>query len=98
MGTLGRAMRDDLMDLLGRHEVAAVAFVSGLPPASARFAAWGAGGLRRRVGWVGGGWFRGVAGVLVEAGFEVGDARQQSYHHRAHSGWRGGPVFLGNLG
>jgi hypothetical protein len=75
MGAFGRAMRDDLIDLVGRHEFAAVAFVSGLPSAGAWFAARGAGWLRWRVGGVGGRRFRGVAGVLVEAGFEVGDAR-----------------------
>jgi hypothetical protein len=35
--------------------------------------------------------------MLVEPRFEVGDPSEQSHQHRAHCGWGGGPVFLGDV-
>jgi hypothetical protein len=35
--------------------------------------------------------------MLIQPRFEIGDASEQSHQHRPHGGWRGGPIFLGDV-
>jgi hypothetical protein len=66
-----------LVNLVGRHEVACLSFVTGLCTACTRFAAWSAWWFGWGIRWVGRWGLRGILRVLVEACLQFGDTSMQ---------------------